>query len=219
MNSKKQIVLYPIYILSCYGILLFLIRFYITQSIFYGFLVWNLFLAYIPLIISTRLVKNEFIIFSKVKFYGLYVLWILFLPNAPYIITDLFHLQKGTAMPQWYDLLLVSSFALNGCLLLFISANQIHQLLTKKLNASLNWLLTTSVFFLCGFGIYLGRYLRWNSWDIIQKPFDLINDILLRFAHPFQHPKTWGVTIGFGSLFLIGFLIFNSINQNSIEKS
>lgn len=215
MNSKKQNILYPIYALSCYGILLFLIRFYITQSIFYGFLIWNLFLAYIPLIISYRLLKNELKRHSKLKFYSLYILWLLFLPNAPYIITDLFHLQKGTSMPPWYDLLLVSSFALVGCLLLFISVNQIHQLLSKKLTTTLIWLHTISVFFLCGFGIYLGRYLRWNSWDIIQNPISLFRDTFNRITHPIDHPKTWGVTIGFGIFLLIGFYTYTSLTTSS----
>jgi len=79
------------------------------------------------------------------------------------------------------------------------------------------------ILFLSGFGIYLGRFLRWNSWDIISNPQLLANDNIHRIMHPLSHPRTWGVTFGFGLLFLFGFLLLNTLqpiqNKPSILKS
>lgn len=219
MNLKKITLINSLVLLSGYCILLTFLRIYITHSIFYGFLLWNLFLAYIPFLITTKLYKINHQQFSSFRFWCLFLVWLSFLPNAPYIVTDLFHLPKGFAMPLWFDLLLICSYAINGCVLFFISVHHMHQILISKMNGTFTWILTISIFFLCGFGIYLGRYLRWNSWDVIQNPFSLLNDILLRISNPLQHPKTWGVTFGFGSLFFLGFLIFKSIIQNKSNES
>ncbi|MCF6279195.1 MAG: DUF1361 domain-containing protein [Flavobacteriaceae bacterium] len=130
-------------------------------------------------------------------------------------MTDFVHLQQGKAKPYWYDLLLISSFALNGMLLFFISINDMHKIIQQKFSNTKAWVSTTTIFFLCGFGIYLGRFLRWNSWDILQKPQLLFQDITIRFTDPIQHPKTWGVTLGFGLLFSISFFIFKSLTPKA----
>jgi len=202
-------------ILSFYCFFLILFRIKITNSFFYGFLIWNLFLAYIPFGISTILKEKTTLQNSKFKFWILFTTWLLFLPNAPYIITDFVHLQQGKAMPYWYDLLVISTFALNGMLLFFISINDMHKIIQQKFSKTKAWFSTTMIFFLCGFGIYLGRFLRWNSWDIIHKPQLLIKDIIMPIINPTQHPKTWGVTLGFGLLFTISFFIFKTLHNNS----
>lgn len=200
-----------IVILSIYCISLLLLRIKIANSFFYLFLVWNLFLAYIPFFLSSIILQNKRIKKSKIKFWSLFFIWILFLPNAPYILTDFVHLQQGKAMPYWFDLLLISSFSINGLILFFISINDIHKIIQQKYSTIKAWFLTTTIFFLCGFGIYLGRFLRWNSWDILQKPQLLITDIFTRIIHPTEHPKTWGVTLGFGLFFIINFMILKLI--------
>lgn len=149
-----------IVILSIYCISLLLLRIKITNSFFYLFLVWNLFLAYIPFFISSIVLQNKSIQNSKVKFWSLFFIWILFLPNAPYILTDFVHLQQGIAMSYWFDLLLIASFSINGLVLFFISINDVHKIIQQKYSTIKAWFLTTIIFFLCGFGIYLGRFLR-----------------------------------------------------------
>lgn len=214
----KDKLVYLIASLSIYAIILLAIRIKITNSFYYLFLVWNLFLAYIPYGISTLLKHNKMLQNSTLKLWSLLSIWLLFLPNAPYIITDLFHLEIGKAMPRWFDLLLIISFAVNGYLLFFISINDVHTIIKKRTSNIKTWILTISVFFLCGFGIYLGRFLRWNSWDIVQKPVALFIDIINRIANPIQHPKTWGVTLGFGIFFTISFIIFKLlITQNKLN--
>jgi uncharacterized membrane protein len=202
MKTSKIITL-----LGIYAILLVVFRVYFTKSVFYLFMVWNLFLAVIPYVISNYLkqVNNKYLL------YVLFPIWLIFLPNAAYIITDLVHLHQGTLMPIWFDLLLILSFAITGMLLFFISLNDVFLLIKQHFSIKKAWFLTVFVLFLSSFGIYLGRYLRWNSWDIMHRPQLLLNDIFTRIIHPTHHPKTWGITFGFGFLFLLGFIGFKYI--------
>ena len=104
-------------------------------------------------------------------------------------------------MPVWFDLTLILSFAWTGLLFGFLSLWDIESVLRKYLKNG--WVTAISVFllFLGSFGIYIGRYLRWNSWDIMTSPFQLMYDIGDRLVNPFSHPRTWGMTLFMG-LFL-----------------
>lgn len=205
MNSKKINNL--IIILCIYAISLTVFRVKVTDSGFYLFLIWNLFLAIIPFLITNYLKQQT----NRFLLYMLFPFWLLFLPNAPYIITDLFHLEKGTLMPIWFDLLLIISFAICGMLLFFTSLNDMFNILTKYFSKKTVWFVTIVSLFLSGFGIYLGRFLRWNSWEILNKPLLLFRDIWNPIMHPIQYSRTWGITFGFGFLFLICFLIFKNL--------
>lgn len=168
-----------------------------ADSKFLLFLNWNLFLAFIPwaltsvAIVSPRIQKSKFLLLLILG------VWLLFFPNAPYILTDLFHLKYGTAMPQWFDLILILSFAWTGLLFGFMSLWDIEKMLFK--NKKTARLISSLLIFIASFGIYLGRFLRWNSWDIISEPFHLLYDIGDRIINPFSHPRTWGVTLLMGS--------------------
>lgn len=181
-----------------------LFRYYITDTKVFLFLNWNLFLAIVPWVISTIVVI--FKIKNKFSLILLIIIWILFFPNSPYILTDLFHLRVRDSAPIWYDLIVILSYAWAGLMFGFVSLMDINRLLSSYFNEKVIMLLTIFFLFLSGFGVYLGRYLRWNSWDIIQDPFGLYHDILDRFISPFDHPQTWGVTILMGVL--LNFMYF-----------
>ena len=132
-------------------------------------------------------------------------LWLLFLPNAPYILTDLIHLRTVRSGPIWLDLLLLVSCAATGLAAGYCSLRQIHLLFQSHGWPRLGWVLAVSTPFLAGFGIYLGRFLRWRSIDIWMNPMGLASDVVDRFINPFLHFRTWGVTLGFGFLFLLGY--------------
>ncbi|MBP6739169.1 MAG: DUF1361 domain-containing protein [Leptospiraceae bacterium] len=134
----------------------------------------------------------------KITIIILLAVWLLFFPNAPYILTDLFHLRLKSSMPKWFDLILILSFAWTGLVFGFLSLWDIEKILTKSLNQIWISIISISLLFIGSFGIYLGRYLRWNSWDIIGEPFNLLYDITDRLINPFDHPRTWGVTIFMG---------------------
>jgi len=181
----------------CFSLSLF--RFWISERNTFLFLNWNLFLAFIPWMATTILVLSNFNN-NKVTLLGLLIIWLLFFPNSPYILTDLFHLQSRAAIPVWFDLILILSFAWTGLTSGFISLFDIETFLKKQLNHRVVEFIIVIMLFLGSFGVYLGRYLRWNSWDIISEPTHLLLDVGDRFINPTLHPRTWGVTILLGIL-------------------
>lgn len=168
-----------------------------TGEITYVFLVWNLFLAIIPLGISTLLTVYRLRRRSHLISYGLTFVWLLFFPNAFYIITDLFHLYPRHGVPQWFDLVLILSFAWNGIMLGCASLFDMHEIIKVRFSWLMGWLFIGLTIFLSSFGIYLGRFDRWNSWDIFQQPFRLMLDIYHYVTSPQDFPHVWGVTITF----------------------
>jgi len=175
-------------------------RFYFTGSMMYLFLNWNLFLAFIPWVVSTLIMINPNLHRVKGVLAILLAVWLLFFPNAPYILTDLFHLHIKSKAPIWFDLGLVLCFAWTGLSYGVISLMDIENLLSKNFRWLTVKCIITVLLFIASFGIYLGRYLRWNSWDILDEPLGLMYDIGNRIINPFSYPRTWGMTILFGVL-------------------
>ena len=173
-------------------------RFVYTDTKLFLFLNWNLFLAFIPWGLTTLTIIKPSWQKSRSILTVLLVSWLLFFPNAPYIFTDLFHLRLKTLMPVWFDLVLILSFAWTGLLFGFLSLWDIERLLSRYLSRFWISVISIGLLFLGSFGIYLGRYLRWNSWDIIKEPFGLLYDIGDRLINPFSHPRTWGMTLFMG---------------------
>jgi uncharacterized membrane protein len=182
-----------IFSIICLGLSLF--RISISHSNMFLFLNWNLFLAFIPWALSSLLVIYPKIQTKKRAVILLLTVWLLFFPNAPYILTDLFHLRIVNSMPVWFDLILVLSFAWAGLMFGFMSLWDIEKILEGYINKKLIPIVTSVLLLVGSFGIYIGRYLRWNSWDIIQEPLALIYDVGDRFINPFDHLRTWGVTL------------------------
>lgn len=170
-----------------------------TDSPHFLFLNWNLLLAVIPYLISRQLRKRRHSI-SPFIYAGLLAVWLLFFPNAPYILTDLFHLKKAAGMPLWYDLILLLSYAWIGLLFGLMSLQDIEYLSEERFGAVKSRYLLVVLMFLASFGVYVGRFLRWNSWDIIRSPKGLLHDLAIRFLYPFEHPSTWGMTLLLGCL-------------------
>src|SRR5215471_15905535 len=106
-----------------------------TGSITYLFYPWNLFLAIVPLYVSGLLLKQKT---SNWKTNLLFALWLLFLPNAPYLVTDIFHFEERPPMPAWFDLLLVVSGAWNGILVCMISLFRVEKFLTTRWNIKIS---------------------------------------------------------------------------------
>lgn len=195
-----------------FSCILLVIRVFKTDSTFYIFLIWNLFLACIPYAIALILSlqkTNSFI------FWIGFACWLAFLPNSPYILTDLQHIKLSTLQSVWFDVLLILSFAVNGLVAGFASLSILQTSLQKRFSKKTTNFIIHFILLLCGFGIYLGRVLRWNSWDILQDPTGLLSDIAKRLLFPSQHLNTWAFTIGFG-VFLI--VIYRMMNHYEIRK-
>ena len=195
----KQNKVVTINIIFCLVLILLRVKF--TQSITYMFLIWNLFLAGTPYAMSQLIKSNNWIKNTTIPLIMTLFIWLLFLPNAPYIITDLIHLNHINSNLIWFDALLIFLFASNGLLLAILSMVDVYTILKDKWSYIVASLSIVLISLLSGFGIYLGRYLRWNSWELFTKPYHLLQDILLSL----QSTKAIGITISMACLLLLLF--------------
>lgn len=200
--------------LFCFSLSLF--RFYISETKVFFFLNWNLFLAWIPLLLSSAILA--FNIKGKISLALIIVVWILFFPNSPYILTDLFHLKARNTIPIWYDLIVILSYAWTGLICGFISLGDIEKLLSVYTKDKIINAVVVLFLFMSSFGVYLGRFLRWNSWDVLNNPFGLFNDIVLRIIYPLEYTKTWGVTLLMGILLNFMYFTFKLIKNTNEQQ-
>jgi uncharacterized membrane protein len=171
----------------------------------YLFLLWNIFLAWIPFAISSLFNK----MYNKSRWARALVFccWFLFFPNALYIVTDLVHLGRESSVPKWFDVLLLFSSSVVGLMMAFISLYRVEEYLHKTVNKHVHSVLVVFILFLGSFGVYLGRFLRWNSWDILSNPFQLLLSVCQRIIYPFDHAQTWGVTVTLTVFFYLLYLL------------
>ena len=186
-------------------------RIKVTESFHYLFLVWNLFLAFIPYGITFILGSQEKWQRSWWMLTPIIGLWLLFLPNTPYLISDLQHLQYAPQEMLWYDAMLLFVFAIYSLHIMTLTVQEMRGILSKKIPVKWLPIVIASVFILCGFGIYLGRFLRWNSWDILQNPMTLFEDIMMRIQHPYTYAKTWVVTFGYAGITSLFYMWYMSL--------
>jgi uncharacterized membrane protein len=195
ISLRALIVFASLIFASIICVALVIVRAYRTDHVDYAFMVWNLFLAWIPFImafIAYRLHRagGRWAILAA----GFGLLWLLFLPNAPYMLTDLIHLRYRDDTQMWYDLMLLLWFAWTGFMLGFGSLYLMQRVVTDWFGRIAGWLFAMAAIGLTSFGIYLGRFLRWNSWDILSNPMALFGDIYHTFRHPianFQMHMFW----------------------------
>ncbi len=181
-------------------------------------LLWNLFLAALPLVWSSifqRAITRKRWIGASVTF----VLWILFLPNAPYLLTDLIHLEPKPNIPEWYILAMLLSCAATGTLIGYVSLMDVHATIERRFGFTAGWLLALASLMLCGFGIYLGRFLRWNSWDALTRPLDFARTVIGQFADAGPHPHPVPVTLIFGGGLVIGYVALRVLTTPARAES
>ena len=163
---------------SLIAITMLLLRVKLTHSIYLLFLLWNLFLATIPYSLST-IIKTDFRLRrSNLKNLGIIIIWLLFIPNTFYLITDFVHLNPSNLYRYIFDFALLSSFTIAGFYFGILSINTIYKQIQFFYSNTISRIFLISISYLCAFGIYIGRVLRFNSWDIISNPFFLIKSIL-----------------------------------------
>lgn len=191
-------------LISClFSLALLLARVIISGRLSYAFLAWNLFLGYIPFYISEWLGRHPKIITKRIKLVPLLFLWILFMPNSFYMLTDLFHLDDIEEGQSWFDLTLILSFAWTGILFGILSIRKMEILLKNSKGPLISGLVIFTVMWLNAFGIYIGRFLRFNSWDIITDPFSLITEVWTILFYPYDHRYVWAMSFCFAFLMLI----------------
>ncbi len=137
------------------------------------FLLWNLFLAWIPWLLGNAVARAR----ARWVVAAVFPVWLAFLPNAPYLVTDLLHLHAAARVPIWFDALLYGTFAVAGCALGWTSLAMVRERAARELGPVRAELALLAIAFLAGFGVYLGRFERWNSVDLWQHPAALLAGI------------------------------------------
>ena len=176
------------------GALIFF-RIWYSASLTSLFLVWNIFLAWIPYVLSRffELYRQK----QKWKQALLFGTWLLFFPNALYIVTDLVHIDRESMVPWWYDVVLIFMASLIGIVLGFVSLRKAERFLRTYFTAGMVSALIALLLFLGSFGVYLGRVERWNSWDVVHNPLGLAVNIMDCFINPVENYRVWGITVLF----------------------
>jgi uncharacterized membrane protein len=145
-----------------------------TRELRYGFLIWNLFLAWLPVVFALMAsdeYRNPPDQRRRWHVFGWSAAWLLFFPNAPYIFTDLIHLTRPfLSNHYWVDLTLILICAVTGLVLGFVSLYQMQSIATRVFGRVTGWLFVAAAAGLSSVGVYLGRFLRFNSWDVFLRP-------------------------------------------------
>jgi uncharacterized membrane protein len=187
-----------------------------TRSDMFSFLAWNLFLAWMPLIsafVAYTLYQKPRGLFRLLAALVCIVVWLLFLPNAPYLITDLIHLKPRMEMVFWFDLTMLIAYAVTGLLCGLVSLYWMQQVVYKLAGTIASWLFVFGVMGLCSFGVYLGRFLRWNSWDIVGDPLGLMADIWYIVRHPIANYRIYVFSVLFSLFLLAAYIMLNTFTR------
>jgi uncharacterized membrane protein len=208
LTDRRALTIVALLAASAFCIATVAFRGHHTGDTFYNFLVWNLTLAWVPLVLAlaayavARRGRGPLVA-------ALGMLWLLFFPNAPYLLTDFIHLHASATTPLWYDALMLAAFAWTGLLLGFASLYLMQTIWFRTAGPLVSWLGAVGALALASFGIYLGRFLRFNSWDALVRPNGIAHVITSDLENPFQHPRlllalavlTVALTIGYVIVF------------------
>lgn len=206
--TARQRLIAALAVSSFVSVGLYITRAFHYETSHYIFLNWNLFLAWLPLVFAWLLYKwvqkNPWVSWQGAV---LTILWLGFLPNSFYLLSDLIHLQTTLAANVMYDTVMLLSFAWNGLVLGFFSLFLVHQLLIKRIRPLYGHYIVATILFLCSFAIYLGRFLRWSTWDVLVNPAGILFDVSDRIINPEAHSQTFTTTITFflllGSMYVV----------------
>ena len=162
-----------LFLASCVAVVLDIARVGLSQKINFVFLIWNLVLAWTSYTLATFVNQDT----STKKFILIFIPWLLFFPNAAYLITDILHVDFRPPIPLWYDSVIFFIFAWLGVMLASLGLLRMHRYVENKYNQIVGILFVGAIALVTGFGIYLGRFERWNSWDVLRNPIDIVRNV------------------------------------------
>lgn len=191
---------------------LLVIRMVASDSFRYGFMFWNLFLAVVPLMLAWWLTH-------RVKSHGwrqwqqavLAFVWVVFLPNSFYLITDLMHVRQNFEADLLFDITMMTGFVFAGAVFGYASVYLVRAALPKKITEIKVYTMAAVLFLAVSFAICLGRYTRWNTWDILLQPAGLLFDVSDKLINPGLHAQTYQTT---ATLFLVLFAAYAAIYES-----
>lgn len=190
-----------------------------TGAPVFSFLFWNLFLAWIPYVLALAMTGLDRVRAPGWVLAPVGVAWLLFLPNAPYILTDFIHLGAIPGAPRWFDVLLIGSFAATGLLLGLASLLLVHHVVEARRGRVAGWVLAIGSLALSSIGIYLGRFPRFNSWDVLANPEGLVGVVLHRLGDPFGNPFLLGFVAAMTVGLVLSYLLTLALGQVVVRRS
>lgn len=200
---------YALWFASALAVALVLARWGRTHASPYRWLTWNLILAWVPYLASLWADSLGIRCLAELRrLVAPGALWLAFLPNAPYIFTDFMHvsLRRNDGWLFWYDIVTLAVFAWTGCALGVVSLRVMRGIVARTAGRIAGGLFVLASVGLCGIGIYLGRFQRWNSWDLLINPDDLIRAVAPWFRHPLHYTHPWAMCLLFALFFLVSYL-------------
>jgi uncharacterized membrane protein len=199
---------------SALGVGLVVLRFAWTGELRYANLVWNLVLAWVPLVLALvvydrarRGARGPSLVVPA-------AVWLAFLPNAPYLLTDFMLLRDIHGMPVWFDVALLTTFAWTGLLLGFVSVYLVQRATGRLLGSAAGWSTAVAALGLSGLGIYLGRYLRWNSWDLLVQPGSVAGDVLEQLASP----RLVGMSLVMATFLVVAYAMLYAVLEAALDE-
>jgi uncharacterized membrane protein len=214
LRRERAVPVLAVTFASAVSMMLLVGRIVWTHRMGYALLAWNLFLAWLPLLFALLACeKYEQGSGRSRGFYVLAAFWLLFFPNAPYIFTDLFHLTGRFYEHFWLDMTLILLFALTGLVLGFLSLYLMQSVVARMFGRVTSWLFVVGVACLSSFGIYLGRFLRFNSWDIIFKPVELSQGISASLTDSLTRPAPFAFQALFATFLFISYLMLYALTH------
>jgi uncharacterized membrane protein len=216
-SRRRLVTVFALFAGSLFCVALVAVRTYHTGDASFRYLIWNLFLAWIPFALAVFVYDRWRRRGAGLALFVLAALWLLFFPNAPYIATDFVHLQRDPSAPYWYDAVTISAFAWMGVLLGFASLYLMQTVVRQWRGELAGWIFAVVAIGLGSLGIYLGRFLRLNSWDAVEHP-----SVLPRILHavardPFAYQEAIAVTLLFTFALMFAYFLLYSFAALSLE--
>ena len=216
MRDRRSLTIPALLAASALCVATVVVRSHHTGNTFYSFLVWNLALAWIPFVLALAAYGSARRP-ATVSTVALGLLWLLFFPNAPYLLTDFIHLQQSQTTPLWYDALMLASFAWTGLLLAFGSLYLMQMIWHRAAGPVWSWLGVIGALGLASFGVYLGRFLRFNSWDALVRPRRIAHVIATELDNPFRNPRLISALVALTAALAIGYVAVYSAVGTHLE--
>jgi uncharacterized membrane protein len=210
LSRRRILAVGALLLTSAFGVTMVAFRMSYSGTGEYRNLLWNLVLAWVPFVIALVVYDRHRRGVSPRRLAAPALVWLLFLPNAPYLVTEYKFLAHVDGAPLWYDMTLLTTFAWVGLLLGFASLFLMHTVAERVFGAAASWCAALVVLALTGFGIYLGRFERWNSWDVVLDPVKIASGLGSGLADPLSHARTLAITIAMGVFLSLGYLVLYS---------
>jgi uncharacterized membrane protein len=191
-----------------------------TGRLTYAFLVYNLALAWIPLGFAAAAVSFDAwrtrlgAILAVICGAG----WLVFFPNAPYLMTDLMHLRVKDNRLFWLDVTALQAFAWTGLAVGFVSLDLIQRLVARRVGRILSWVFASGVLAASAFGIYLGRFRRWNTWDLLRDPRALTRDVMGTLLHPFPNAQLLAYCAMLAAFLFTAYVVVQNLRAEGVTE-